>query len=69
MVTDGKETCGRAQLAMYANIKSLLCTPEAKVLYVSYTSVKNTHTHTYSGRAQNETGLQATSPEETTSPC
>lgn len=39
MVTDGKETCAGAHLAVYTNIKSLLCTPEANVLYVNYTSV------------------------------
>lgn len=55
MVTDGKETCAGAHLAVYTNIKSLLCTPEANVLYVNYTSVgKKKKRPTYGRGAPNE---------------
>lgn len=39
MLTGGKETCASAHLAVDTSIKSLLCTPEANMLHVNYTSV------------------------------
>lgn len=42
MVTDGNQTYHGDHFVMYINIESLLYTPETrKILYVNYTSIKN----------------------------
>lgn len=39
MLTGGKEACASAHLAVDTSINSLICTPEANMLHVNYTSV------------------------------
>lgn len=43
MVTEGKYTYCSEYFMMYIIVKSLCCTPETNVIYISYTLKQNLH--------------------------